>query len=124
MIITGKVIDSAGTLIPNVHVTIGKNGTVTNFNGVYSIQANESDSIKFSHIGTTTQTHMANQMPKIVRLRDDGYNLEEIVLKADKNPFYKTAGFKISLAALFLGGLLLGNPKKSTGLKGYAKIAI
>ena len=125
MIITGKVIDSAGTLIPNVHITNGKNGTVTNFNGVYSIQANESDPIKFTHIGMTTQTYKSNQVPKIVQLQDDGYKLAEVVLKAVKKPFYKTAGFKIGLATLFLGGLLLSNPKKSTkGLNGYARVAI
>ena len=125
MIITGKVIDSAGTLIPNVHITTGKKGTVTNFNGMYSLQANESDTIKFTHIGMTNQTYKANHVPKIVELQDDGYNLAEVVLKAVKKPFYKTAGFKIGLAALFLGGLLLSDPKKpSTGLKGFARVAI
>ena len=125
MIVTGKVTDSAGTLIPSVHVTIGEKGTVTNFNGVYTIQADESDTIKFTHIGMANQTYKANQVPKIVQLRDDGYNLAEVVLKAVKKPFYKTAGFKIGLAALFLGGLLLSTPKKTiTGLKGYARVAI
>jgi len=125
MIITGKVIDSAGTLIPNVHITTGKEGTVSNFNGVYNLQANEYDTIKFSHIGMTTQTYKVNQVPKVVQLRDDGYNLAEVVLKAVKKPFYKTSGFKIGLAALFLGGLLLSNPKKTTtGLKGYARVVL
>ncbi len=124
MIITGKVIDSVGTLIPNVHITTGNKGAVTNFNGVYSIPANESDTIKFTHIGMTTKTYKANQVPEIVQLRDDGYNLGEVVLKAVKKPFYRTTGFKISLATLLLGGLLLSDPKKSTGLKGYARVDI
>ena len=124
MIITGKVIDSAGTLIPNVHIATGNKGTVSNFNGVYQMQVNEDDTLKFTHIGMATKTYKATQVPEVVQLRDDGYNLSEVVLKAVKKPFYKTTGFKIGLAALFLGGLLLGNPKKSTGLKGYARVAI
>jgi len=124
MIVTGQVKDSAGTLLPNAHVIAGSKGTTTNFNGEYRLDVGKNDSIKFSYIGMTSQTYKATQVPAVVQLKDDGYNLAEVVLRAVKKPFYKTAGFKIGLATLFLGGLLLSNPKRSAGLKGYARVEI
>jgi hypothetical protein len=124
MIVTGIVKDSAGTLLPNAHVIAGTKGTTTNFDGEYSLDAGKNDSIQFTYIGMTTQIYKAYQVPAVVQLQDDGYNLAEVVLQTIKKPFYKTTGFKLGLATLFLGGLLLGNPKRSTGLKGYAKVEI
>lgn len=125
MIVKGQVKDSAGTLIPNVHVIAGSKGSITNFMGEYSIEVNPSDPIKFTHLGMKTQLYKANQVPGIVRMSDDGYNLSEVVLQSKKTPFYKTTGFKIGLAVLFLGGLLFKNPKKyTTGLNGFTRVAI
>lgn len=124
MIVIGQVKDSAGTLIPNVHVTSGAKGTTTNFDGEYHLEVNSFSILKFSHVGMSSPSYKATQVPKVVQLHDGGYNLAEVVLHAGQKPFYKTNGFKIGLATLFLGGLLLSNPKKSTGLNGYARVVI
>lgn len=124
MIVTGQVKDSAGTLIPSVHVTSDAKGTTTNFDGEYRLEVNSFATLKFSHVGMSSLSYKATQVPKVVQLQDDGYNLAEVVLHVVKKPFYKTTGFKIGLATLFLGGLLLSNPKKSNGLNGYARVVI
>ena len=125
MIVTGKVVDSTGTLIPNVHVTIRNKGTVTDFNGAYSIEARSNDTLKFSHVGLETRLFQANQVPSKVILPDDRFSLDEVVLNAPKQSFYKNTGFKVGLAALFLGAILLGKPKKETsGLNGFAKVEL
>lgn len=126
MIVTGKVVDSTGTLIPNVHVTIRNKGTVTDFNGAYSIEARSNDTLKFSHVGLETRLFQANQVPSKVILPDDRFSLDEVLLKVKpKLPFYKNTAFKVGLAALFLGAILLGKPKKETsGLNGFAKVEL
>jgi len=130
MNITGKVVDSTGTLIPNVHIAIRNKGTVTNFKGEYSIEARTNDTLKFSHVGLQTRLFNANKVPDKVVLPDDIFNLDEVVLIAPKKatvtkPIFKTTGFKLGLAALFLGAILLGKPKKeATGLNGFAKVEL
>lgn len=124
MIITGKVIDSAGTLIPNAHIVTGKKGTVTNFDGVFTIDANEFDTIQVSHVGMQTQSFKSFQMPKVIQLQDSGFKLDEVIIKSSaKVPLYKKTNFKLGIAALILGGLLFGGSKAKNGL-GYARVEL
>ena len=85
-------------------------------------------------MGFESKIFRAGSVPKTIRLIPSDNRLNEIVLTARKqkpkvlNNIFKSNGFKLGLAALFLGGLLLGKPKKSTnglkGLNGYAKVAL
>ena len=51
--ITGKVTDETGVILPGVSISlIGTNrGTLTNTNGMYSIEASPQDSLSFSFVG-------------------------------------------------------------------------
>lgn len=56
--VTGTVTDEAGSPLPGVSVLIQgtKKGTSTDFDGKYSLQANQGDVLEFSYIGFATQT--------------------------------------------------------------------
>ena len=56
--VTGAVTDEAGSPLPGVSVLIQgtKKGTSTDFDGKYSLQANQGDVLEFSYIGFATQT--------------------------------------------------------------------
>ncbi len=55
--VTGTVMDEAGTTLPGVSVTIPgtTRGTITDFDGRYSIEAATSDTLQFSFVGMVTQ---------------------------------------------------------------------
>lgn len=80
--ITGKITDSKGESIPGVAVVEKEttNGTITNFDGIYSIQVNSNATLQFSSIGFTTQDIVVDGKTKIdVVLEVDNVQLEEVV---------------------------------------------
>lgn len=80
--VTGVVTDNSGLPLPGVSVVIkGTNiGTVTDFDGAYSIKASENQIITFSYIGMKMQERQANALNINVKLEDDAQELEEVVL--------------------------------------------
>ncbi len=128
MIVQGKIIDELGNPLPGAHIVAsGNNGTTSDFNGFFQLEANELDTLKISFLGFSSKVYKALNMPRTIQLDANNNQLPEVVIhsKRSKEPFYKAVGFKIALATIFLGGLLLGNPKKEvSGLKGFAKVEL
>ena len=85
IIITGTVKDSDGILLPGVSVVeknTSNNGTMTDFDGNYSIKVSNKESILvFSYIGLKTAEIIVGEKTKInVTLETDVSSLDEIVL--------------------------------------------
>lgn len=84
--VSGTVVSSStGVPIPQVNITIeGKDvGTVTNFDGVYSINASEGDILVFSYTGMTTKRVKVGSSAVIdVELKDDLQELDAVVITA------------------------------------------
>lgn len=83
--VTGKVTDIKGTLLPGVSIVVveSNKGTTTNFNGEYSITAQEGNTLKFTFIGMQTQNVKvgSNNILDVV-LQDDISQLNEVVVTA------------------------------------------
>jgi len=131
--ISGKVMDSLGNSLPGASVFDPTNtivGTTTDFNGTFSLKISYMATVKVSYMGFDSKLFRAGSIPKIIQLSASNDLLNEIVLTAPKKAsatktIFKTTGFKLGLAALFLGGLLMGKPKNSTkGLNGFAKVEL
>ncbi|TKG97399.1 TonB-dependent receptor [Puteibacter caeruleilacunae] len=90
--IKGKVTDEAGEPLVGVNIIIVSdnnrfiNGTVTDFDGSYSLQYNkEYQTIRYSFIGYKGQTLKINGRPIInVTLADDKQQIEEVVVSGSK----------------------------------------
>ena len=81
--ITGKVIDEEGIPIPSVTVSIKgtSTGTVTDFDGMYSILAKAQDTILFSFIGFESQEVLVGDRNIInITLAENTAELEEVVV--------------------------------------------
>ncbi len=84
-IITGTVTDASGTPFPGVSIIVDKNnkGTITDFDGNYSITASEGDILRFSYLGMTTQEIAVGQDSVLnVVLQEDTEQLNEVVVTA------------------------------------------
>ena len=83
--ITGKVTDNSGTPFPGVSVILSNTntGTVTDFDGNYSIQAESGDKLQFSYVGMQTKTVTVGTESVInVTLTTDTEQLNEVVVTA------------------------------------------
>ncbi len=84
--VTGKVLDSSGAPIPGVNVVEKgtTTGTVTNFDGIYSLEVSSSDAtLSFSFIGfQELETAIAGQSEVNVTLTEDVKGLDEVVVTA------------------------------------------
>jgi len=132
--ISGKVVDELGNPLPGANIYDPGNtiiGTTTDLDGNFSLDIGYMSTVKVSYMGFESKIFRAGSVPKTIRLIPGDNRLNEIVLTARKdkpkvlNNIFRSNGFKLGLAALFLGGLLLGKPKKtSKGLNGFAKVAL
>lgn len=83
--ITGKVSDETGVGLPGVTILVkGTNkGTVADFDGNYSIMADESATLVFSFIGFEAQEETINGRSIInITLAEDSKSLDEVVVTA------------------------------------------
>lgn len=85
--VTGTVTDSAyETPLPggvNVLVQGTTNGTQTDFDGNYAIEASEGDVLVFSYLGMKSQTVTVSSSPTInIVLEEDASQLDEVVVTA------------------------------------------
>jgi len=82
--VSGTVSDSAGVPLPGATVIVDgtSNGVTTDFDGVYSISANEGDVLSISYVGFTTQkvTVGASATLNVTLVADNA--LEEVVVTA------------------------------------------
>jgi Ca-activated chloride channel family protein len=81
--ITGVISDETGAPIPGASVTVqySKKGTVTNFDGEYSIQAQKGDILVFSFIGYETKKQKVENAVKInIQLHASNQTLSEVVV--------------------------------------------
>ena len=78
--VTGTVSDREGTL-PGVNVfnLRSKNGTVTDVNGAYSIEAHRGDVLQFSYIGMETVEKKVETQTLNISMSESGLALQEVV---------------------------------------------
>jgi TonB-dependent starch-binding outer membrane protein SusC len=83
-IVTGKISDEKGAVMPGVSVRIKEDpslGTATDANGSYSLRVNANATIVFSFIGyKTVEIPVANQSSIDVQLSEDIETLNEVVV--------------------------------------------
>src|SRR6187431_976106 len=80
--VSGIVSDNAGMPLPGVSVLVKgtKNGTQSDFDGKYSIQATPSDVLVFSYIGMKSSEKSASSTTINVKLASDATQLESVVV--------------------------------------------
>ena len=81
--VTGKVTDENGAAIPGASVLIvgTSRGTTTDFDGIYSIEANNGDEIQFSYLGFATKTITVGASNTInITLEETTSSLDEVVV--------------------------------------------
>lgn len=81
--VSGVVTDDQNIPIPGVNVLIKgtSNGTVTDFDGNYQIDANSGDVLIFSYIGfQTSEVTYSGQSPLSIQLQEDTAQLDEVVV--------------------------------------------
>ncbi len=81
--ITGTITDANGMALPGANVIVKgtTNGTQTDFDGNYSIDASSDATLVFSYIGFTTQEIAVNGNSVIdVTLQEDARQLDEVVI--------------------------------------------
>ncbi|WP_437397861.1 SusC/RagA family TonB-linked outer membrane protein [Flagellimonas lutimaris] len=82
-IITGTVTDASGMVLPGANVLVkgSTNGTQTDFDGNYTIEANNDAILVFSYIGFTPQEIVVSGNTVInVTLEEDTRQLDEVVI--------------------------------------------
>lgn len=82
-LVQGKVTDSQGEPIPGASVFVSgtRNGVITDFNGLYSIEAPSDGVLEFSFLGMKTKTVSIEGRQTInVTLEDDTTVLQEVVV--------------------------------------------
>ncbi|MBQ4819120.1 TonB-dependent receptor [Aquimarina sp. MMG016] len=80
--VTGTVTDSDGTPLPGVNI-IEKgtdNGTTTDFNGKYSIEASPDGTLVFSYVGFASKQVSVNSQATVNVTLSSGAELEEVIL--------------------------------------------
>ena len=80
--ITGSVVDTSGEPVIGASVVAGKGtGTVTDFDGKFTLKVDEKATIKVSYIGYETQTlSVAGQTEFNIVLKEDATTLEDVVV--------------------------------------------
>ncbi|MFI0430694.1 TonB-dependent receptor domain-containing protein [Mariniflexile sp. HMF6888] len=86
--ITGTIKDALGVPIPNVNIVEKgtSNGTISDFDGKYSITAPATATLVFSYIGYNSETIDINNRTIIDVTLQDGVGLDEVVLVGSRSP--------------------------------------
>lgn len=100
MKISGTVLDRNGVPIPGVNITIEgtSTGTITDFDGNYSISANQGQVLNFSSIGFQSSSATVGTDPVIDITMEEGTSLDEVVVTAlgiEKTPDAVTSAQQI-----------------------------
>ncbi|MEP5615302.1 MAG: SusC/RagA family TonB-linked outer membrane protein, partial [Flavobacteriaceae bacterium] len=81
--VTGKITDTAGIPIPGVNViaTETSNGTISDFDGNFSIQVENGNTLSFSYIGyKTKEITVTNTTTYNITLEEDNTQLDEVIV--------------------------------------------
>ncbi len=80
--VSGVVSDNAGMPLPGVSVLVKgtKNGTQSDFDGKYTINASPSDVLLFSYVGMKTTEKSASSTTLNIKLTSDATQLESVVV--------------------------------------------
>ena len=81
--ISGKVTDAESVALPGVGVMVvgTQNGTATDFDGMYTLQANKGDVLEFSYLGYSTQQVTIGDGTTIdITLQEDAESLADVVV--------------------------------------------
>ena len=81
--ISGKVTDAESVALPGVGVMVvgTQNGTATDFDGMYTLQANKGDVLEFSYLGYSTQQVTIGDATTIdVTLQEDAESLADVIV--------------------------------------------
>lgn len=95
--ISGNVTDQDGVPLPGVSIVVvgTSNGTQTDFDGNYSVNANVGQVLRFTYVGQTTVSRTVGTANSInVQMVEDAQALEEVVVQG-----YRTATKKTSSIA-------------------------
>ena len=125
--ISGIVLDESKAPMPGVSVLIqgSNNGTITDINGKYSIQAHSNDILEFSFIGFKTKTEEVKGRSTIdVTLRVDVSTLDEVVKVGYGNKTKKEdVAAEYELAedmAISTGAVMRSRPAGGIQVRGYS----
>ena len=80
--VTGKVTDQTGAGLPGATIVEKgtTNGTITDFDGLYTIKVTKGSTLNFSFVGMTPQTILVGEQKTInVKLAEESIGLDEIV---------------------------------------------
>jgi len=83
-IVSGLVSDGAGEPMAGVAVTVKgtKSGTLTDFDGKFSIEASTSQTLVFSYLGMETREIVASSTTVNVKMKEGAQQFEEVVVTA------------------------------------------
>ncbi len=89
--VSGTVTDSNGEPLPGVEILIigTQTGTVTDFDGKYSLKANMGDKLKASSVGMKTQIKAVSGPVINFQLKEDALGLDEVVVTAQSGSVTK-----------------------------------
>ena len=80
--IKGKVLDQAGLPLPGANIIVKgtNNGVLTDFDGFFSIVANEGDILEISYLGFQRVEMVATKKEMLITLRENIDQLEEVIV--------------------------------------------
>ena len=113
--ISSLIVDASGIPIMGANIRHTNNsaiGTITNYDGVFSIAKPVSDTITISYVGYKSKTLPAGNLPSKIVLEEDVTALNEVVVIGDKKNT-KLLGFGL-LGFLLLFAVLKPTKEKKT----------
>ncbi len=85
--VTGTITDSEGDPLPGVQVRVKgtDKGTVSDFNGVYSMVVNQGDELVYSYVGYQTVIKKMDGSAKVDVSLAEGVSLDEVVITGNRS---------------------------------------
>ena len=81
--VSGKVLDKNNNPISGVNIYSGTAGAVSQADGSYSINVNETSIVTFSHIGFNDVSILANTIASIIQMNSTMIDGKKIIVKAE-----------------------------------------
>ena len=112
--VLGAVIDDSSLPLPGVSVIIKgtTTGTITGFDGNYSISANNGDTLVFSYVGYETQEVIVSGTILNITMQP-GVALDEVVLVGSRNPKRTAVDSPVPIDVIDITALALKGPQTS-----------
>ena len=112
--IKGTVTDDSSQPLPGVSVIIKgtTTGTITDFDGNYSISANNGDTLVFSYVGFETQEVIVSGTILNIAMQS-GVSLDEVVLVGSRNPKRTAIDTPVPVDVIDIASLATNGPQTS-----------